>query len=747
MTRLKSLAAGLLAALSLAHASAQGVGQLDPGQVWGNPSASQGRSVPAGMSSMLDRSIGSTRGSLLERGASGWQIIAPGTAGLPFVSGGAGADPAYGVVGANGLPTPTASTLGGVQSLTCSSHNWFSSLSTGGVFGCSQPSFADLSGSLSAAQCPLATGSTVGCSKPDGTTITVTGGVLTAVGAVATAITAGTTTTTGITATHLLGSTTSGCTGTTPCLADSAIAVIGGAPTITVNSLSGLTIQDASSSQDTMIFGMASNVSCDPGYIGTPGTGPCAKIAMTPNTISAWQTLLTDGVNGRNIMAAQGGAGNPEIICADTNAFGVPVWLGGNQSGCGYLTASRIGAGQPGVFNFVNGGQIHTVVTASLATGISGNGKLTVTAQSNTPVTFGETFVGAGFSKFTITGTSTVGNGNCSPACTGAGGTGTYATSLSTVIGSETMIGGPSGAEASASIQIWGGSLVGDTQNIIMFFNGSGQANWTEGVNLPTQAGARLGEIAGTGTSADGLFTQTECWSWNGYQAITASGTHLDGNYTSPTNMVLRLCPNTQNPERIVAVFDYNANLFLGTAWTVTTANTALSGALFVGGSTPTNAGLINSVYTTASQQGMTIQNSGGDTGSGHAVLFSRTDGTTEGSIVISASGTAFNTTSDRRLKTDIVPASADEVGSLIDQLQVVDFKFKDDLTRKFIGFIAQDEYAVFPDAISKGDDTDAQPGDAGFVAWGRDDSKLVPLLVREVQSLRQRVGRLETLH
>jgi hypothetical protein len=56
------------------------------------------------------------------------------------------------------LPNPSASTLGGVQSSTCSSHNWFSSLSTGGVFGCSQPSFADLTSSLACSQAPALTG-------------------------------------------------------------------------------------------------------------------------------------------------------------------------------------------------------------------------------------------------------------------------------------------------------------------------------------------------------------------------------------------------------------------------------------------------------------------------------------------------------------------------------------------------------------------------------------------------------------
>ncbi len=57
------------------------------------------------------------------------------------------------LVGAD-LPAPGASSLGGVQSLTCSSHNWFSTLSTLGVFGCSQPNFSDLLGTIASSQLP-----------------------------------------------------------------------------------------------------------------------------------------------------------------------------------------------------------------------------------------------------------------------------------------------------------------------------------------------------------------------------------------------------------------------------------------------------------------------------------------------------------------------------------------------------------------------------------------------------------------
>lgn len=56
-----------------------------------------------GVSADLD-TIGSTRGSLLYRGAAAWSALTPGTAGFPLVSGGAGVDPSYSA-------TPTLNTV------------------------------------------------------------------------------------------------------------------------------------------------------------------------------------------------------------------------------------------------------------------------------------------------------------------------------------------------------------------------------------------------------------------------------------------------------------------------------------------------------------------------------------------------------------------------------------------------------------------------------------------------------------
>lgn len=59
-----------------------------------------------GLSAIIDAVIGSTRGSLLERGASGWSLLAPGTSGNVLTSNGSSSDPSYQVV-ASSAPWPS----------------------------------------------------------------------------------------------------------------------------------------------------------------------------------------------------------------------------------------------------------------------------------------------------------------------------------------------------------------------------------------------------------------------------------------------------------------------------------------------------------------------------------------------------------------------------------------------------------------------------------------------------------------
>jgi hypothetical protein len=100
----------------------------------------------------------------------------------------------------------------------------------------------------------------------------------------------------------------------------------------------------------------------------------------------------------------------------------------------------------------------------------------------------------------------------------------------------------------------------------------------------------------------------------------------------------------------------------------------------------------------------------------------------------ITQSGTTavlYNTTSDQRLKENI--QNADSASSLIDSLQVRQYNWKSDGSHQRYGFIAQELVTVAPEAVHQPADTDEM--------MAVDYSKLVPMLVKEIQSLRQRLS------
>jgi len=103
--------------------------------------------------------------------------------------------------------------------------------------------------------------------------------------------------------------------------------------------------------------------------------------------------------------------------------------------------------------------------------------------------------------------------------------------------------------------------------------------------------------------------------------------------------------------------------------------------------------------------------------------------------IDVTSSAVTYNTSSDQRLKENI--EDADDAGSKVDAIQVRKFDWKVDGSHQDYGMIAQELQTVAPEAVSTPEDPDEM--------MGVDYSKLVPMLVKEIQSLRARVNALET--
>jgi regulator of extracellular matrix RemA (YlzA/DUF370 family) len=122
--------------------------------------------------------------------------------------------------------------------------------------------------------------------------------------------------------------------------------------------------------------------------------------------------------------------------------------------------------------------------------------------------------------------------------------------------------------------------------------------------------------------------------------------------------------------------------------------------------------------------------------GSGTRFLMSfRLSNTEVGSITSTGSTTSYTTSSDARLKENI--SDADDAGELIDAIQVRKFDWITDGEHQRYGMVAQELNTVAPEAVSAAEDPDEM--------MGVDYSKLVPMLVKEIQSLRARVAQLES--
>ena len=157
------------------------------------------------------------------------------------------------------------------------------------------------------------------------------------------------------------------------------------------------------------------------------------------------------------------------------------------------------------------------------------------------------------------------------------------------------------------------------------------------------------------------------------------------------------------------------------------------SGNLLIG--TTSNIGISKvSVYSTnlaTTANGISITNGANSTG-GYFAAFYNYLGNVCGSISqSSASAVLYNVTSDQRLKENI--QDADSASNLIDSLQVRKFDWKTDGNHQRYGFVAQELVTVAPEAVYQPANTDEM--------MAVDYSKLVPMLVKEIQSLRKRLA------
>lgn len=126
------------------------------------------------------------------------------------------------------------------------------------------------------------------------------------------------------------------------------------------------------------------------------------------------------------------------------------------------------------------------------------------------------------------------------------------------------------------------------------------------------------------------------------------------------------------------------------------------------------------------------VLNTWGSLGSSNTEIGFYVDGVSVGSISTTSAGTNYNTSSDGRLKERI--KDSPKATPKVKALKIREFDWKEDKTHQEFGLIAQEAREVFPEAVSEDPD--------GFL--GIDYSKFVPMLIKEVQDLREEIDNLK---
>ena len=212
----------------------------------------------------------------------------------------------------------------------------------------------------------------------------------------------------------------------------------------------------------------------------------------------------------------------------------------------------------------------------------------------------------------------------------------------------------------------------------------------------------------------------------------------------------INFADGTGTPNRGIIQYKHASDaLLFGTAATermrINSAGQALFGATSLLGSRNSQVGInINGKddalfiqnYGSGIGWGVTMRPSSSSSGgNGDCFNFTNTSFTTVGTIATSSSATAYNTSSDYRLKENIAPM----IGALntVSQLKPCTYTWKAD-GKDGQGFIAHELQAIIPDAVTG--EKDAIDKDGNIKPQGVDASFLVATLTSAIQELNAKV-------
>ncbi len=175
--------------------------------------------------------------------------------------------------------------------------------------------------------------------------------------------------------------------------------------------------------------------------------------------------------------------------------------------------------------------------------------------------------------------------------------------------------------------------------------------------------------------------------------------------------------------------------------WEITSAGNfvnVLAGSSSASNTTPrTHLGVPGGLNIFTKSSGQTII--AGRSGSDGGIIDFRNDGTQVGTISVSGSATAYNTSSDESLKDNVRPFASSL--ALIRSLPVREWEWKGNGDHG-VGFVAQEVFPLLPDITSP---PDAALDDNDEEFWGIDYGRLSPWNTRAIQELADLVDELRS--
>ena len=150
-----------------------------------------------------------------------------------------------------------------------------------------------------------------------------------------------------------------------------------------------------------------------------------------------------------------------------------------------------------------------------------------------------------------------------------------------------------------------------------------------------------------------------------------------------------------------------------------------------------TSSNSVNAVVTSSNQSALSAVNTAVNTGTSCSLMSFNVGisggGSQVGTITYNGSNVQYNTTSDQRLKKNIVDAGSGL--AKLAGIKIRAFDWKEHNSHTDFGVVAQELNEVAPEAVNAGD-----TGEAIEKIWAVDTSTLVPAMIKAIQELNAKV-------